>query len=101
VPDKLPVSAIQALGFEWPKYDLVDRYSVVEDGLVDLARTLEAMRSSRSFYCQQINDAYRFKQQTGADYSDFTDRFDEYTRMERGLSRAIAYVTEILARADA
>jgi len=101
VADRLTAEAIRELGFDWPRYDLVAQYSVSERGGVDLARTLEAMRSSRVFYRKQINDAYRFKQQTGADYSDFTDRFDEYVRMERGLRQAIAYLEEIAARANA
>ena len=99
--DKLSTAAVRALGFEWPKHDLVAQYAVTDGGRVDLPRTLEAMRSSRAFYRKQLNDAYRFKQQTGADYADFTDRFDEYARMERDLRQAIAYVQEIAARASA
>jgi hypothetical protein len=43
-----------------------------------------------------LNEAYAFKRNTGADYSDFTDRFDEYARMERELGRAIAYLQELV-----
>ena len=94
---KLSVDAIQRLGFEWPKYALIEKYCVVEDGEINLTETLEKMRSSQTFYQQQLNAAFTFKQQTGADYSDFTDRFDEYARMRRELGTAIAYIEEIMA----
>ena len=54
------------------------------------------MENSRAFYRKQLNDAYKFKVQTGADYSDFTDRYDEYARMERRLSEAIRYLEGIV-----
>ena len=37
--------------------------------------------------------------QTGADYSDFTDRFDEYARMNRELGKAISFLDEIVQAA--
>ena len=82
--------------YDWPKHALIEEYCSMEHGKVDLDRTLQSMQSSRSFYQGQINQAFNFKQQTGADYSDFTDRFDEYARMKRELSAAIAYVEEII-----
>lgn len=94
---KLSAHDIRNLGFEWPKYSLVEQYAVIEDGQVDLARTIEKMNTSRTFYRKQLNDAYAFKQQTGADYSDFTDRFDEYAQRERELRGAIAYLQKIVA----
>jgi hypothetical protein len=94
---KLSVDEIQNLGFEWPKYPLVEGYAVIEDGKVDLDKTVEDLDKSRTFYRGQLNAAFNFKQQTGADYSDFTDRFDEYARKERELRVAIAYLREIMA----
>jgi hypothetical protein len=96
---KLSVRELQALGFDWPKHALIEEYCVLEDGKVDLDRTLESMQSSRSFYRGQINQAFNFKQQTGADYSDFTDRFDEYARTSRELDVAIAYLKEAIEAA--
>ena len=96
---KLSERELQGLGFDWPKHALIEKYCVMEDGKIDLDRTLESMQSSRSFYRGQINQAFNFKQQTGADYSDFTDRFDEYSRMNRELSVAIAYLEEIIEAA--
>ena len=93
---KLSEHELQGLGFDWPKHTLIEEYCVMEDGKVDLDRTLESMQSSRSFYRGQINQAFTFKQQTGADYSDFTDRFDEYARMARELGVAIVYLEEIV-----
>jgi hypothetical protein len=90
------VNDIRKRGYEWPKYALVQQYAVIEDGRVDLSTTIERLRSSRSFYRRQLNEAYAFKRNTGADYADFTDRFDEYARMERELGRAIAYLEEIV-----
>jgi hypothetical protein len=93
---KLSILELQGIGFEWPKHVLIEEYCVMEGGKVDLHGTLERMQSSRSFYAGQINQAFNFKQQTGADYSDFTDRFDEYARMKRELGVAIAYLEEII-----
>ena len=83
---KLPVDDIRVQGYDWPRYALVAKHAVIEEGQVDLFTTLENLRSSRSFYRRQLHEAYAFKRNTGADYSDFTDRFDEYARMERELS---------------
>ena len=93
---KLSVRELQDMGFDWPKHVLIEEYCFMEHGKVDLDRTLESMQSSRSFYRGQINQAFNFKQQTGADYSDFTDRFDEYSRRSHELGVAIAYLEEII-----
>lgn len=96
---KLSIQELRGMGFEWPKHALIEEHCVVENGKVDLDRMLESMQSSRSFYRGQINQAFNFKQQTGADYSDFTDRFDEYARKKRELGVAIAYLEEIIEAA--
>lgn len=91
------VDEIQKLGFEWPKYPIIEEYCLVEDGLVDLNGSLKKMRWNRDYYQKQIDDAYNFKVQTGADYSDFTDKFDDYVRLKNQLRAAIAYLEEIIA----
>ena len=93
---KLSVRELRAMGFDWPKHALIEEYCLMEHGKVDLDGTLQSMQSSRAFYRGQINQAFNFKQQTGADYSDFTDRFDEYSRRSRELGEAIAYLEEII-----
>jgi hypothetical protein len=93
---KLSEAELRERGFEWPKYALILEYAVFEADKVDLTATLEKLRSSRAFYRGQLNAAYAFKRSTGADYSDFTDRFDEYARMERELGQAVAYLDEIV-----
>jgi hypothetical protein len=98
---KLSVQGIRNLAFDWPKYALIEEYQVLEDGEVDLSRTVAKMQSSRSYYRQQLSQAFSFKQQTGADYSDFTDRFDDYARMERELGQAIAFLQEIQTAIEA
>jgi hypothetical protein len=98
---KLSARDIRDLGFDWPKYALIEEYKVIEDGKVDLAKTIERMQSSRSYYRKQLNQAFNFKQQTGADYADFTDRFDDNARMERELGQAIAYLQEIMEAIEA
>jgi hypothetical protein len=90
---------IRALGFEWPKHALIEEYCVTEDRGIDLSRTIERLESSRAYYRGQLNEAFAFKQQTGADYADFTDRFDDNARMHRQLSQAVAYLEEIVAAA--
>jgi hypothetical protein len=96
----LSVGEIEKLGFEWPRYPLIERYCVTQNGQVDLAATLDKLRSSRRFYQGQLSQAYAFKQQTGADYADFTDRRDEYARTERALGDAIAYLESIVEAAE-
>lgn len=98
---KLSARDIRGLGFDWPKYALIEEYCVLEDGKPDLTRTIEKMQSSRSYYRKQLNQAFNFKQQTGADYSDFTNRFDDNARMERELGQAIAYLQEIAEAIEA
>ena len=95
----LSVKEIQNLGFDWPRHALIKQYLIVESDRIDLAQTAERMQSSRAFYQKQINEAYAFKKQSGADYSDFTDRFDDIARMERELGQSIAYLEEIMAAA--
>jgi hypothetical protein len=96
---KLSAHDIRALGFEWPKYALIEEYCAIEDGKVNLRGTMEKLQSSRAYYQSQLDEAFAFKQQTGADYSDFTDRFDDNARMHRELGQAVAYLQEIAAAA--
>jgi hypothetical protein len=97
---KLSPRDIQNLGFKWPRYALIEEYCVTEEGKIDLGKTLESIESSRAFYRKQLRDAYAFKTKTGADYSDFTDRFDDYARMERELGAAISYLDQVIKAAE-
>jgi hypothetical protein len=90
------IEAIRRKGFSWPNDATVESHSIVQAEGVDLQATLEKLISSRDFYQGQINEAFRFKSQTGADYSDFTDRFDEYSRSLRRLKRSVSYVQQII-----
>jgi hypothetical protein len=89
------------LGFDWPKYALLEEYCIIEDGKIDLAKTLERVQASRTYYQKQLNEAFNFKMATGAGYSDFTDRFDEYARLHRELGIVISYLQEIIAASNA
>jgi hypothetical protein len=100
VAPKLSARDIQDLGFDWPKYALIEEYCVMEDGKVDLVRTIERMQSSQAYYRRQLDEAFSFKMQTGADYSDFTDRFDDNARMNRELGQAISYLEEVIEVAE-
>jgi hypothetical protein len=44
---KLSAHDIQDLGLDWPKYALIEEYCVIENGKVDLTRTIERMQSRR------------------------------------------------------
>lgn len=99
VVQKLSPEEIHRLGFDWPKYALIGEHCVVEAGVIDLTETLARMRSSRSFYRQQLDEAFAFKMRHGADYSDFTDRHDDYARLHRQLGDAIDYLEEIIQAA--
>ena len=85
------------MGFDWPKYALVDKQTVIVEGRIDLQTMLESLELTRAFYRRQLNQAYKFKQQTGADYADFTDRRDEYARMYHAAETAIKYLEAIIA----
>ena len=92
----MSVDDIRAPGFEWPKYALIEQFCVTDHGKIDLIQTLQKLQSSHAFYQQQISQAFVFKQQTGADYVDFTDRHDGNVRMKHRLEQAIAYLESIL-----
>ena len=96
----LTIPEIRSLGFDWPKHPIIKQYLLMEGDRVDLPQTIERMQSSHAFYRRQINDAYAFKQQTGADYADFTDRLDDIVHMEGSLARAIDYLQQIRRAAD-
>ena len=96
---KLSLCTIRKLGFEWPKHVLLEKYMVPTDNVVDMDAAIREMRSSQAYYRRQLNQAFNFKMSTGADYSDFTDRFDEYAREERDLAEAISYLERILRAA--
>jgi hypothetical protein len=96
---RLSANEIRGLGFDWPKYALIEEYCVIEEGKLDLTSTIERMQSSQTYYKGQLDEAFAFKMRHGADYSDFTDRFDDYARMHRELGAAIAYVEEIIEAA--
>jgi len=52
---KLSAYDIQNLGFDWPKYALIEEYCIMENGKVDLTRTIERVQSSRAFYKRQLD----------------------------------------------
>ena len=89
------IDKIRSLGFEWPKYALIEEYCVFEQSKIDLTSSLEKMRSSQACFKKQLADAFKFKTQHSADYSDFTDRFDEYVQKKERLDKAIAYLEEV------
>jgi hypothetical protein len=97
--ERLSFDEVRALGFDWPKYAVVEDHCVMEGALVDLGGTMASLQSSHAFYKRQLNEAYAFKRSTGADYSDFTDRFDEYAGKKHELDQTIAYLREIVAAA--
>jgi hypothetical protein len=97
---KLTVTGIEALGYEWPRYQVLQEQAVMEDQAIDLLETMAALEGSRDFYKRQLNEAYAFKQQTGADYADFTGRHEENSRRYYELGRAIAYLREIILAAS-
>ena len=92
----LTENQIRALGFDWPKTATIQEYCIIENVGVNIDKSLDHLRQSRAFYKKQITAAFNFKTRTGADYSDFTDKFDDYVRMERLLGEGIKYLEQIL-----
>ena len=93
---KLSAREIQGLGFEWPKYALIQEYCVLEAGKVDLGSTIRRMQASRDYYGKQLAEAFAFKMRHSVDYSDFTARHDDDARIEHELGGAIRYLEDIL-----
>jgi hypothetical protein len=89
--------AIRALGLDWPGHPLIAEHQVVRDGHIDLDATAERLRAGRAEAQRLINAAHAFKQATGADYSDFTDRFDDHVRRLNALQAALAHLGRVLA----
>ena len=58
------------------------------------------MRSIQAYYKKQLADAYKYKTQHSADYSDITDRFDEYVQKKQRLDKTIAYLEEVEIAAE-
>jgi hypothetical protein len=96
---KLTITTIQTLGFAWPKYPVIEQYCEPDEDQIDLDTLLERLHASRAYYQKQLDEAYAFKSKTGADYSDFTDRFDEYARKHQDFARAVRYLEEIIQAA--
>ena len=96
---ELTLAEILSLRPDWPRYALVEKHAALEGGKVDLDRAIERMKSSRAYFKNELAEAFSFKTQHGADYSDFTDRFDDNARMVRELDLAIAYLEELVAEA--
>lgn len=97
---ELSLDAIQNLGYAWPKYDVIEQHCVAGQDGVDLDQTIEALRSIRAYFKGQLDHAFAFKMRTGADYSDFTHRFDDNVRIHGELGKAIAYLEEIAKAAE-
>lgn len=92
--------AIHALGFDWPKYPLIEEHVRCSQGKVDLDKTLQALRSSQAYYQKQLTEAFNFKMQHSTDYSDFTDKHEDNARMKRLLGDAIDYLESIIQAVD-
>ncbi len=71
---------------------------MAQGNCVDLAAILEKLLASLAHYQELLNQAFNFKVRTGADYSDFTDRFDEYVRSNRELKASVKYVEQIIEK---
>jgi len=98
---KLTALEIKNLGFDWPRYSLIREYAVItEDGKIVLTNTLEALQGHQAYYQQQVNQAYAFKQQTGADYADFTNRFDEFAGKLHQYQQASNFISQIIQAAE-
>ena len=93
---KYTETEITARGFSLADFPVIALNLVKDEGMIDLVGTLGNLRSGRDYHQMQISQAHRFKTQTGADYSDFTDQFDEHVRLLGEYDQAIEYVQEII-----
>jgi hypothetical protein len=96
---ELTLAEILSLRPDWPRYALVEKHAVFEGGKVDLGKAIERMKSNRAYFKNEQAEALSFKTQHGADYSDFTDRFDDNAWVVRELDLAISYLKELVAEA--
>jgi hypothetical protein len=89
---------LRELGHPWPDDPLVVSATVSDaEGRVDVLTTLAKLRRSLAFYQGQVREAQAFKAATGADYADFTDRFDEHVKQRDAFRRAVEQVEAIQA----
>jgi hypothetical protein len=95
------LTLVEILGsrHDWPGSALVPKHAVFDGDTVDLRKTIDRMVSSRAYYQRQLAEAFAFKTRYGADYSDFTDRFDDNARTVRELDLAISYLEELAEEA--
>jgi chromosome segregation ATPase len=95
------VDELRKLGIDWPMNSLIHEHAVLENGQINLQSTVDKLKSKKAYYDGQLREAFNFKMKHGADYSEFTDQYDEYARMSRQLEESISYLEEIMARLEA
>ncbi len=94
----ISVDELRKLGIDWPMNSLIHEHAVLENGQINLKKTVDKLKSKKAYYDGQLRDAFNFKMKYGADYSDFTDRYDEYARMSRQLEESVSVEAHILRR---
>lgn len=88
---------IRALGFEWPRLDILREEAVVtEDGRVDLSTTLATLQAGIQSLRPKVRAAQRFKDDTSADYSEFSDVYDASAAHLFDLESGARHVQRIL-----
>ena len=85
-------------GFVWPAS--VRERAVTIQGKVDLYATLARLEADRDWIERRVNDAISFKQQSGLDYEEFTDTFDDDTAKLYASRAAIAHVRDCIEALD-
>ncbi len=88
---------IRALGFEWPRLAILREEAVVtEGGRVDLSSTLTQLQAGIESLRPKVRAAQRFKDDTSADYSEFSDDYDALASRLFDLERGARHVRHIL-----
>ncbi|GIV96877.1 MAG: hypothetical protein KatS3mg057_1534 [Herpetosiphonaceae bacterium] len=80
---------LRRYGFQWPKYAIIEQRLNSAADPIHLSALKQSLYTDLIYYEQQLQEAYAFKHQIGADYSDFTDRYDEYAERYRQLQQAV------------
>ena len=85
----------RSLGVDWPGHYAIEEKCVIEDGKVNVARTIEILEDDRDFYKIRPDQAYASKMKYGVNYADFTDRHEHDSQMFYKLGQAISYLKEV------
>ena len=74
----IPLTEIKNLGIKIPENRIIQDLLSTKETQLYLDEVLINIERSRNFHKEQIEQALQFKQNSGMNFSDFTDQFEEH-----------------------